>query len=210
MNNDNYIVCLDLEGVLLPEIWKDVAEITGIEELQRTTRDEPDYNKLMEYRLHILEKNNIGIKEIQEVIAKVVPLEGANGFLDWLRAQPNIQTIILSDTFYEFAAQLMPQLGNPTLFCHNITSDEGGKLTGFQIRQQDSKREAVLAFRSLNFKTIAIGDSYNDSSMIKEADGGIFFRAPDRVKEDFPEFQAVETYEELQELISKQLQNTSS
>lgn len=192
------LACLDLEGVLVPEIWVGVAERTGIEDLRLTTRDVPDYDELMTRRLSILEKNQLGISDIQEVIAGMVPLEGALEFLDHLRS--HMQVVILSDTFYQFAVPLMRQLGWPTLFCHDLEIRAGdGRIVNYHLRQQDSKRRAVEAFRSLNFQTLAVGDSYNDTSMLGEAHAGILFRPPDNVAREFPHFPVAREYGELQD-----------
>ncbi|MBW2241741.1 MAG: bifunctional phosphoserine phosphatase/homoserine phosphotransferase ThrH [Deltaproteobacteria bacterium] len=189
------IACLDLEGVLVPEIWIGVAERTGIEELRLTTRDIPDYDELMTRRLGILEKNDLGIADIQEVIAGLTPMDGARAFLDTLRER--MQVVILSDTFYQFAKPLMRQLGWPTLFCHDLEIDGDGKIADYHLRQQDPKRKAVIAFRSLNFQTIAAGDSYNDTTMLGEADRGILFRPPENVIREFPQFPVCQGYDEL-------------
>jgi len=189
------IACLDLEGVLVPEIWIDFAERTGIAELRMTTRDEPDYDVLMKRRLQILAEHRLGLPDIQEVIGGMGPLEGARAFLDALRER--FQVAILSDTFYQFAAPLMRQLGHPMLLCHRLEVDEAGRITDYHLRQADPKRRAVQAFRQLNFRTIAAGDSYNDTSMLSEADRGILFRPPDNVVAEFPQFPVTRTYEEL-------------
>ncbi len=189
------VACLDLEGVLVPEVWINVAERTGIDALRRTTRDEPDYDVLMRYRLDILAEHGLGIREIQEVIGGMQPLPGARAFLDWLRER--LSVIILSDTFYEFAAPLMRQLAWPTLFCHQLEIDAAGRVAGYRLRQQDQKRRAVEALHQLNFAVVAAGDSYNDTSMLCEADTGILFRAPDNVIREFPQFPVTTTYDEL-------------
>lgn len=189
------IACLDLEGVLVPEIWIKFSEKTGIPELRATTRDIPNYDELMTMRLGILAKHGLGLKEIQEVIATLRPLDGAAEFLDWLRAR--FQVVILSDTFYEFAGPLMAQLGYPTLLCHKLTVDEKGMVTNYNIRQANPKRQAVCAFKTLYYRTIAVGDSYNDTTMLAEADVGILFHAPDNVIAQFPQFPAVHTYDDL-------------
>lgn len=191
------LACLDLEGVLIPEIWINVAEKTGIEALKATTRDIPDYDQLMKQRLRILDENNLDIHLIQDVIASLTPLEGAKEFVDWLNE--NFQLIILSDTFYEFAKPLMKQLGWPTLMCHRLEVNEKGRITDYKIRQKDPKRSAVKAFQSLNYKVIAAGDSYNDTTMLGQAETGILFCAPQNVIEEFPQFPSVNTYEELKE-----------
>jgi phosphoserine/homoserine phosphotransferase len=189
------IACLDLEGVLVPEIWIKFSEKTGISELRATTRDIPDYDELMKMRLSILAKHGLGLKEIQEVIATLSPLDGAAEFLDWLRAR--FQVVILSDTFYEFAGPLMAQLGYPTLLCHKLTVDAKGMVTDYNLRQANPKRQAVCAFKTLYYRTIAVGDSYNDTTMLAEADVGILFHAPDNVIAQFPQFPAVHTYADL-------------
>jgi len=189
------IACLDLEGVLVPEIWINVAEKTGIDELRRTTRDEPDYDVLMRSRLDILETHGLVIRDIQDVIAGMGPLEGAHEFLDWLRERH--QVVILSDTFYEFAAPLMKQLGYPCLFCHSLTIEEDGRVSDYALRIADGKRKAVMSFKLLNFDTIAAGDSYNDTSMLGEADAGILYRPPDNVIADFPQFPVAHNYDDL-------------
>ena len=191
------IACLDLEGVLIPEIWIAFAEKTGIEALKKTTRDEPDYDVLMNYRLDLLRQHGLGLNEINEVIATLKPLEGAVDFIDWLRER--FQVVILSDTFYEFAEPLMKQLGHPTLLCHRLESDADGTLTGYQLRQANPKRQAIVAFKSLYYRTIAAGDSYNDTTMLAEADAGILFHAPQNVIEEFPQFPAVQTFAALKE-----------
>ncbi|GAB1259935.1 bifunctional phosphoserine phosphatase/homoserine phosphotransferase ThrH [Aurantivibrio plasticivorans] len=189
------LACLDLEGVLIPEIWIAFAEKTGIEELKATTRDIPDYDVLMKQRLAILDKHGLGINEIQEVIATLTPLEGAREFVDWLRER--FQVIILSDTFYEFSQPLMRQLGWPTLFCHRLEIGEGGKVVDYTLRQKDPKRQSILALKTLYYRMIAAGDSYNDTTMLGEADAGILFKAPQNVIDEFPQFPAVHTYEDL-------------
>ncbi len=189
------LACLDLEGVLIPEIWINVAEKTGIEALKATTRDIPDYDQLMKQRLRILDEHNLDIHLIQEVIATLKPLDGAKEFVDWLNE--NFQLIILSDTFYEFAKPLMKQLGWPTLMCHRLKVNEKGRIVDYKLRQKDPKRSAVKAFQSLNYKVIAAGDSYNDTTMLSQAEVGILFSAPKNVIAEFPQFPAVNTYEEL-------------
>jgi len=188
------IACLDLEGVLVPEIWIDVAERTGIAELRRTTRDEPDYDALMRGRLAILAEHGLGLSDIQRVIAGMAPLPGASEMLGWLRGR--CQVVILSDTFYQFAKPLMRQLGEPTLFCNDLVVEDD-RVVGYRLRQPDGKRRAVQALRSLNFATIAAGDSYNDTTMLAEADAGILFRPPDNVVAEFPQFPVTRSYEEL-------------
>lgn len=189
------IACLDLEGVLIPEIWIAFAEVTGIPELRATTRDVPDYDRLMRQRLDLLARHDLGLQEIQEVIATLEPLPGAAEFLDWLRER--FQVVILSDTFYEFAQPLMRQLGFPTLLCHRLEIDTGGRVTGYRLRQPNPKRQAVLALQTLYYRVIAAGDSYNDTTMLAEADAGILFSAPANVVAEFPQFPAVETYADL-------------
>lgn len=189
------IACLDLEGVLIPEIWIAFAEKTGIEALKRTTRDEPDYDVLMRYRLDILEENGLGLNEIQEVISTLSPLDGAKEFVDWLRER--FQVVILSDTFYQFAQPLMHQLGFPTLLCHKLEVDQTGKVTNYKLRQANPKRQAVVGFKSMYYRTIAAGDSYNDTTMLAEADAGILFHAPQNVIDEFPQFPAVQDFESL-------------
>jgi phosphoserine / homoserine phosphotransferase len=191
------IACLDLEGVLVPEIWINVAERTGIESLRRTTRDEPDYDKLMRGRLAILDEHRLGLPDIQAVIGTMEPLDGAVAFLDWLRS--NTQVIILSDTFGQFAAPLMRKLGWPTLFCNSLVVDGGGRITGYRLRIEDGKRRAVEALRGLAFRVVAAGDSYNDTTMLTAADAGILFRPPPNVIADFPQFPVTTTYPELRE-----------
>lgn len=189
------IACLDLEGVLVPEIWIEFANKTGIEELKATTRDIPDYDVLMKQRLRILDENNLKIQDIQEVIATLAPLEGAREFVEWLRER--FQVIILSDTFYEFSQPLMRQLGFPTLFCHRLITDDEGRVVDYKLRQADPKRQSIRALQTIYYRTIAAGDSYNDTTMLAEADAGILFHAPQNVIEEFPQFPAVHTYEDL-------------
>ena len=202
------IACLDLEGVLVPEIWIAFAEKTGIEELKKTTRDEPDYDVLMQYRLDLLRQHNLGLNEIQEVIATLSPLEGAADFVNWLRER--FQVVILSDTFYEFASPLMKQLGYPTLLCHKLETDESGNVVDYKLRQANPKRQAIVGFKSMYYRTIAAGDSYNDTTMLAEADAGILFHAPDNVINEFPQFPAVQTFADLkQEFIKASNRNLS-
>ena len=189
------IACLDLEGVLIPEIWVAFAEKTGIDELKRTTRDEPDYDILMRYRLDILNKNNLGLTEIQEVINTLSPLDGSKDFLDWLRER--FQVVILSDTFYEFAQPFMKKLGYPALFCHQLQVGDDNKLIGYKLRQANPKRQAIVGFKSMYYRTIAAGDSYNDTTMLTEADVGILFHAPKHVTEEFPQFPSVNDFDSL-------------
>ncbi len=186
------IVCLDLEGVLVPEIWIAFSEKTGIPELRRTTRDEPDYDKLMRFRLDLLRRHRLGLPDIQKVIRELGPMPGAKEFLDALRTRH--QVVILSDTFYEFAMPLMAQLGMPTLFCHRLEADAQGFLVKYHLRMPEQKRAAVKAFRELNFKVVAAGDSYNDTLMLAEAHAGILFRPPQNVVDEFPQFPVVRDY----------------
>ena len=188
------IVTLDLEGVLIPEVWIAVAERTGLEVLTRTTRDEPDYDVLMRYRLDILEQNGLTMSLIEDVISGLAPLDGAKEFLDELRTQT--QVIILSDTFEQFARPFMRQLGWPTVFCHRLVVDDD-RITDYELRQPDQKRQSVQAFHGLNYKVIAAGDSYNDTTMLNEADAGFLFHAPDNVVAEFPQFPAINTFDEL-------------
>ena len=189
------IVCLDLEGVLVPEIWIEFSERTGIPELSRTTRDEPDYDKLMRGRIEILDRKGLGLPDIQQVIEEIRPLEGAREFLDWARG--HCQVVILSDTYYEFAAPLMRRLGYPTLFCHELVVDESGRVRDYRLRLKDQKRASVQAFRELRFHTIAAGDSYNDTTMLAEAHAGILFCPPENVIAEFPQFPVTLNYDEL-------------
>ena len=189
------IACLDLEGVLVPEIWIAFAEKTGIEALKKTTRDEPDYDVLMRYRLDILREHGLGLNEIQDVIATLEPLPGAIEFVDWLRER--FQVVILSDTFYEFASPLMKQLGYPTLLCHKLETADDGTVINYHLRQANPKRQAVVGFKSMYYRTIAAGDSYNDATMLAEADAGILFHAPENVIAEFPQFPAVQTFADL-------------
>jgi|TARA_B100001029_G_scaffold173251_1_gene171940 phosphoserine/homoserine phosphotransferase len=197
------IVTLDLEGVLVPEIWIAFAEKTGIEQLKLTTRDIPDYDELMTGRLAILNEHGLKLADIQEVIGTLAPLEGAKAFLDELRSIT--QVVILSDTFLEFAKPLMEQLAWPTIFCHDLEIDAEGRVANYRLRQPDQKRKAVAAFRSLNYRVIAAGDSYNDTTMLGEADTGFLFRSPDNVKAEFPQFRSAEEYDELMGLIRGEL-----
>jgi phosphoserine/homoserine phosphotransferase len=190
-----HLVCLDLEGVLTPEIWIAFAEATGISELRRTTRDEPDYDKLMKFRLELLDKHSLKLPDIQRVISGMDVLEGAAEFTRTLRERT--QLVILSDTFGEFARPLMEKLAWPTLFCNSLTRSFDGTITGYRLRQKNGKREAVRAFKSLNLKVFAAGDSFNDLAMIQEADGGCLFRAPQKIRDDHPKIPCVDTYEAL-------------
>ena len=192
------LACLDLEGVLLPEIWIKFAEKTGIEELKLTTRDIPDYDELMQGRLTILKQKNLKIQDIQHVIATLSPLDGAVDFLNWLKAE--FQVIILSDTFYQFAGPLMKQLSYPTLFCHSLIINDEGVIVDYKLRQQDQKTKAVKALQGLNLQVISAGDSYNDTGMLQQADGGILFCPPQRVIDEFPQFQVARNYEEFKQL----------
>ena len=197
------IVCLDLEGVLVPEIWIAFAEETGIPELKRTTRDEPDYDKLMKYRINILKEHGLGLKEIQETIAKIDPMPGAKEFLDELREIT--QVIIISDTFTQFAGPLMKKLGYPTIFCNSLEVAEDGEITGFKMRIENSKLTTVKALQSIGYDTIASGDSHNDLGMIKASKAGFLFRSTDEIKKEYPELPAFETYDELMAAIKEAL-----
>jgi len=200
------IICLDMEGVLVPEIWIEFAERTGIDELRATTRDIPDYDVLMKQRLGLLEQHGLRIDDIQAVIAEMAPLDGAAEFIDWARQQ--FQVVILSDTFYEFSAPLMRQLNWPTLFCHRLVTDAEGRVVDYKLRQQDPKRASVQAFHSLNYRVIAAGDSYNDTSMLAEADVGILIHAPDNVIAEFPQFQTVDNHAELKQAVAAASERT--
>lgn len=196
-----HLVCLDLEGVLLPEVWIAVAESNGISELKRTTRDEPDYDKLMHYRLDILNRHNITLPIICKVIDSMEPLPGAREFIDWLKTKS--RTIILSDTFEQFASPLMAKLDYPVLFCNSLQIDGDGRITGYELRQADQKRRAVEAFRALNFRVIAVGDSYNDLSMLKAADEAVLIRPPDTLKADHPDYPVADNLHELRTHLEK-------
>ncbi|MBQ6945775.1 MAG: bifunctional phosphoserine phosphatase/homoserine phosphotransferase ThrH [Ruminococcus sp.] len=198
-----YITCLDLEGVLVPEIWIAFAEATGIPELKKTTRDEPDYDKLMNYRIGILKEHGLGLKEIQETIAKIDPMPGAKEFLDELRSI--CQTIIISDTFTQFAAPLMAKLGQPTIFCNTLEVAENGEITGFKMRCEKSKLTTVKALQSIGYETIASGDSFNDLGMIQASKAGFLFRSTEQIKKDYPQFPAFETYDELLAAIKNEI-----
>ena len=200
---DMNIVCLDLEGVLVPEIWIAFAEASGIPELKRTTRDEPDYDKLMKWRIGILKEHGLGLKEIQETIAKIDPLPGAKEFLDELRSFS--QVILISDTFTQFAGPLMKKLGYPTIFCNSLEVADNGEITGFKMRIENSKYTTVKALQSIGFQTIASGDSHNDLGMIKASKAGFLFKSTEQIKKDNPELPAYETYDELMEAIKKVL-----
>lgn len=203
MNRKSTIVASDLEGILTPEIWIAVAEKTGIAELRLTTRDIPDYDRLMQGRIHILHEHRLSLADIQAVIETIDPLPGALEFLQWARTQT--QLIVLSDTFYEFARPLMAKLGFPTLFCNKLTIDGNGMIVGYQLRQPDGKRTAVDALKSLRFRVIAVGDSYNDTTMLGAADAGFLFRPPSNVAAEFPQFPVLHGYAELQTRIGKLL-----
>ena len=194
-----YITCLDVEGVLVPEIWIAFAEASGIPELKKTTRDEPDYDKLMKWRLGVLKEHGLGLKEIQDVIRTIDPLPGAKEFLDELRSFP--QVILISDTFTQFAKPLMKKLGWPTLFCNSLEVAEDGTITGFKMRIENSKLTTVKALQSAGFETIAAGDSFNDLGMIKASKAGFLFRTTDQIKKDYPELRALETYDEFLDAI---------
>ena len=191
------IACLDLEGVLIPEIWIEFADRVGVEELKATTRDIPDYDVLMKQRLGLLDQHGLGVNEIQQVISTMSPLEGAADFLNWLRER--FQVVILSDTFYQFAGPFMAKLGYPTLLCHNLITDDQGKVVDYKLRQADPKRQAVIGFKSMYYRCIAAGDSYNDTAMLEEAHAGILFRAPDNVIAEFPQYPVARTYEEFKQ-----------
>ncbi len=198
-----YVTCLDLEGVLVPEIWIAFAEASGITELKRTTRDEPDYDKLMKYRIDILKEHGLGLKEIQETIAKIDPMPGAKEFLDELRSIT--QVIILSDTFTQFATPLMKKLGWPTIFCNSLEVADNGEITGFKMRVEKGKLATVKALQSVGLETIASGDSFNDLGMIEASKAGFLFRTTEQIKKDFPQYPAFETYDELLGAIKEQL-----
>jgi phosphoserine/homoserine phosphotransferase len=195
------LVCLDLEGVLVPEIWIEFSRRTGIPQLSRTTRDEPDYDKLMKYRLDLLKTHKLGLPDIQKVISEMGPMDGARSFLDALRR--SYQVIILSDTFYEFAMPLMTQLNMPVLFCHKLETDGAGFVVNYHLRMPDQKKEAVQRFRELNFKVIAAGDSYNDTAMLSAAHAGILFHPPQKVIDEFPQFPVTLSYTELRAEIDR-------
>lgn len=198
-----YITCLDMEGVLVPEIWIAFSEVSGIPELRRTTRDEPDYDKLMKWRIGILKEHGLGLKEIQDVIAKIEPLPGAREFLDELRSFT--QVIIISDTFTEFAMPLMKKLGWPTLFCNSLEVGDNGEITGYRMRIQKSKLSTVKALQSIGFETIASGDSYNDLDMILASKAGFLFRTTEKIKEDYPQLPAFEEFDDLMAAIKKEM-----
>lgn len=198
-----WVVCSDLEGVFVPEVWINVARITGIDSLKITTRDEPDYDKLMKYRLKILDEHNLKIRDIQEVISNIKPLEGALEFTKWLREVSRF--VIVSDTFQEFAKPLMKQLDDPFILCHSLEIAKDGQITNYKLRQTDPKRRTVEAFQSMNFKVIAFGDSYNDVSMLKKAEVGILFCPPQKVIDEFPELPVAHNYAELKALIEEHI-----
>ncbi|MBR4718823.1 MAG: bifunctional phosphoserine phosphatase/homoserine phosphotransferase ThrH [Lachnospiraceae bacterium] len=202
------IVCLDMEGVLVPEIWIAFSEATGIPELKRTTRDEPDYDKLMNFRIGILKENGLGLKQIQDTIATIDPFPGAKEFLDELRSIT--QVIVLSDTFYQFAMPLMKKLGYPSLFCNELISDDDGTITGFKMRCEKSKLTTVKALQSMGFDTIAAGDSFNDLGMIQASKAGFLFRSTEQIKKDYPQYPAFEEYDELLSAIKKELSHSGS
>src|ERR1051325_7044450 len=195
-----HVACLDLEGVLVPEIWINVAVKTGIEALRRTTRDEPDYDKLMRGRIEILDRHRLKLADVQQVIGEMEPLDGAQACLEWLRE--SFQVIILSDTFDQFSQPLMRKLGWPTLFCNTLEIDAAGRIAGYRLRQRDGKRRAVEAVHTLAYRVIAAGDSYNDTSMLAAADAGILFRPPDNVAREFPQFPVTRSYAELRQAFS--------
>ena len=200
-----YITCLDLEGVLVPEIWIAFAEASGIPELKRTTRDEPDYDKLMKWRLGILKEHGLGLKEIQDTIAKIDPMPGAKEFLDELRSL--CQVVIISDTFTQFAAPLMKKLGMPTIFCNTLEVAPDGEITGFKMRCEKSKLTTVKALQSIGYETIASGDSFNDLGMIQASKAGFLFRSTEQIKKDYPQFPAFESYDELLSAIKEAIKD---
>lgn len=193
------ITCLDLEGVLIPEIWVGLANKTGIETLKLTTRDIADYDELMKIRLKVLDEHGLTLRDIQDVVETMNPLEGASDFLKWLQQQSEV--IILSDTFRDFAMPLLTKLGNPTIFCHSLEVDESSQLQNYKLRQTDQKRKAVIAFKSLNFRVLAVGDSYNDLSMLQEADTGIFFCPSEKITQEYPDIPVTHTYLDLQKYL---------
>ena len=203
-NSVMYITCLDVEGVLVPEIWVAFAEESGIPELKKTTRDEPDYDKLMKWRLGVLKEHGLGLKEIQETIEKIQPLPGAKEFLDELRSFS--QVILISDTFAEFASPLMEKLGRPTLFCNSLEVSEDGEITGYKMRVEQTKLTTVKALQSIGFETIASGDSYNDLGMIQASKAGFLFRSTDKIKAEYPHIPAYETYDELLGAVKKAME----
>ena len=195
-----HIVCADMEGIFTPEIWINVAEITGIKDLRLTTRDISDYDVLMKKRLSILKQHGLKLQDIQAVIAKMKPLDGATDFLDWLRSQ--LQVIIVSDTYVEFAGPLLAKLGQPTLFCNTLSVETDGSISGYNLRQADGKQKVTIALQSLNYQVIAIGDSYNDITMLKAAERAILYCPPDNVKKEYSEFTVARTYDELRQAIN--------
>lgn len=194
-----HIVCCDFEGVWIPEIWINVSKKTGIEELKLTTRDIKDYDELMQYRLKILDKHNLKLKDIQEVISTLKPLEEAKEMLDWIKSVTRM--VIVSDTFTEFADPLLRQLDYPLLFCHSLEVDENNRITGYKLRQKDPKRQVIKALKSLNYSVIAFGDSYNDISMLQEADKAFFYKPPQNVVDDYPDFPVATNYDEMKQLL---------
>ena len=196
-----YIVCADMEGIFTPEIWINVAEMTGIKDLRLTTRDISDYDVLMKKRLSLLEQHGLKLQDIQAVITKMKPLDGATDFLDWLRSQ--LQVIIVSDTYVEFAGPLLEKLGQPTLFCNTLSVESNGRISGYNLRQKDGKKKVTIALQSLNYQVIAIGDSYNDITMLKAAERAILYRPPDNVKKEYSEFPVARTYDELKQAINQ-------
>lgn len=200
-----YIICSDLEGVFTPEVWINVAEKTGIQELRRTTRDEPDYDKLMRWRMKILDEHGLKLHDIQDVISQIRPLPGAVEFIDWIRERT--QLIVVSDTFIQFAEPLMKQLGRPTLFCHTLVMDETNRIIDFKLRQPDPKRRTVEALQGLKYQVIAMGDSYNDVSMLKQAEKGILFCPPQNVITDYPDLPVTRNYNEVRDIISGYIGN---
>jgi phosphoserine/homoserine phosphotransferase len=197
------IIALDLEGTLVPEIWIEVAEKTGIEKLRLTTRDISDYDKLMKMRISILRKHNLPLATIQEIIGNINPFFGAKEFLDWICTHDNLQPVILSDTFYQFALPIISKLGHPILFCNSLVIDDNDMIIDYQMRQDNQKEKTIAAFGNLNFEVVAIGDSYNDTTMLKQADRGILFRAPEKIIKQFPQFKAIKQYEKLKKYILK-------
>lgn len=202
---DMYVICSDLEGVFVPEVWVNVAKNTGIDKLKLTTRDIQDYDKLMKYRIEILEQEKLTLSDIQNVIAKIRPLEGAFEFMEWCKEQARL--VVVSDTFVEFATPLMAQLGRPLLLCHSLVTDEHNMIRDYKLRQPDPKRRTVQAFQDLKYKVLAFGDSYNDISMLQQAEVGILFCPPDNVVKDYPEFPVARNYNELKAIISKYIPN---
>ncbi len=203
-----HFLCSDLEGVFIPEVWINVSEKTGIPELRRTTRDEPDYGKLMRFRMNVLLEHGLRLKDIQDVIATIRPLDGAVEMLDWIKR--HLPMVIVSDTFTQFADPLIAQLNRPTLFCNELIIDDDGFIANFRLRQPDQKRKVVQALQGLNYTVIAMGDSYNDTSMLLQAEQGILFRPPENVIRDFPQFPVVHDYEDLKSLIAELLAGTPS